>query len=190
MGNVLYEVHYQLRLANLIPVFIIIFLILYIKRQSVRRVIKTSLCAAGIVIMALLLVGLIEVDIVNNSKLVRAYKRSEYKTVQGYVENFVPESPQGHDFESFEIDNVCFRYSNNCLSSGYCITKSHGGVLHHNGQYLKIGYVETNTVYGNIIVYIEEIPSKANNHYSFPDVVPSSTPTIAAATSSLRSVAV
>ena len=101
MGNVLYEVHYQLRLANLIPVFIIIFLILYIKRQSVRRAIKTSLCAAGIVIMALLLVGLIEDDIVNNSKLVSAYKCGEYKTVQGYVENFAPEPPQGHDFESF-----------------------------------------------------------------------------------------
>ena len=33
-----------------------------------------------------------------------------------------------------------------------------GGVIKENGQHLKIGYVYLNETYGNIIVYIEQLP--------------------------------
>ena len=42
---------------------------------------------------------------------------------------------------------------------GYHNTKSHGGVIRDNGQYLKIGYIQYNNE--NIIVYIEEFPDKS-----------------------------
>ena len=73
------------------------------------------------------------------------------------IENFDPMPYGGHTNESFEINDVYFEYSDYNVTSGYRNTKSHGGVITGDGQYLKIGYVYYNSTYGNIIVYIEEL---------------------------------
>ena len=90
-------------------------------------------------------------------KTVGAYQRGQYEVVEGYVENFDPMPYGGHTNESFEINDVYFEYSDYNVTSGYRNTKSHGGVITGDGQYLKIGYVYYNSTYGNIIVYIEEL---------------------------------
>ena len=90
-------------------------------------------------------------------KTVGAYQRGQYEVVEGYVENFDPMPYGGHTRESFEINDVYFEYSDYNVTSGYRNTKSHGGVITGDGQYLKIGYVYYNSTYGNIIVYIEEL---------------------------------
>ena len=64
---------------------------------------------------------------------------------------------EGHAKETFEINGVKFSYSDYNIHPGYNNTKSHGGVITGNGQHLKIRYVYFNEVYGNIIMYIEEI---------------------------------
>ena len=92
-----------------------------------------------------------------NDAVVGAYRRGEYRTVEGYVEQFHPEPRTGHDSEHFFIDGVWFQYSNYSLQAGYHNAASLGGVITGDGQHLKIGYTEYGN-YGNVIVYIEELP--------------------------------
>ncbi len=96
-----------------------------------------------------------------HDRVIGAYQRGEYQTVEGYVENFVHEIPiqgeHGRD-ESFEINGVKFFYSAAAIQPGYHQTRANGGVITGNGQHLKIGYVYLDEVYGNVIVFIEEIP--------------------------------
>lgn len=93
-----------------------------------------------------------------HDKVIGAYERGEYQTVEGYVENFDPMPYTGKKDESFEINGVKFAYSDYNMQPGYNNAKSHGGVITGNGQHLKIGYVYLDEVYGNVIVFIEEIP--------------------------------
>lgn len=92
-----------------------------------------------------------------HNKIIGAYERGEYQTVEGYVENFDPMPYTGKTNESFEINGVKFAYSDYSMQPGYNNAKSHGGVITGNGQHLKIHYVYLNDTHGNIIVYIEEI---------------------------------
>lgn len=92
-------------------------------------------------------------------KTVIAYRNDDYQIVEGYVVNFDPMPYGGHKDETFEINGVKFGYSDYTIMIGYHNTKSHGGVIRDNGQYLKIGYIQYNNE--NIIVYIEEFPDKS-----------------------------
>lgn len=83
------------------------------------------------------------------------WKRGEVLEVTGYVENYHPMPVSGHDMESFEIDGVSFSYSNFVLQTGYHCAASWGGVVTHDGQYLKIQYIEVESE--KIIVYIAEL---------------------------------
>lgn len=84
---------------------------------------------------------------------------SEIQVVEGYVENYHPMPYEGHDTEHFEINGVYFEYSDYSMVNGYNVTASHGGVITHNGQRLKIKYVskEYDGVSQNIILYIAQI---------------------------------
>ena len=88
---------------------------------------------------------------------VGAYRRGEYRTVEGYVEDFHAMPETGHDRESFTLDGVEFVYSDYQLQFGYHNAKSLGGVVTGDGQHLKIGYTQVYGL-GNVIVYIEELP--------------------------------
>ena len=85
----------------------------------------------------------------------RLWKSGEVSEVTGYVENYHPMPASGHDMESFEIDGVSFSYSNFVLQTGYHCAASWGGVVTHDGQYLKIQYIEVESE--KIIVYIAEL---------------------------------
>ena len=88
----------------------------------------------------------------------------EYKTrldnndifvAEGYVTNFQEFSATEKMPESFEIDGVYFEYSKQDKTNGYHNIAEKGGVITHDGQYLKIKYV-TNGKDGNIILAIYE----------------------------------
>ena len=88
----------------------------------------------------------------------------EYKTrldnndifvAEGYVTNFQEFSATEKMPESFEIDGVYFEYSKQDKTNGYHNIAEKGGVITHDGQYLKIKYV-TNGKEGNIILAIYE----------------------------------
>ena len=88
---------------------------------------------------------------------VGAYRRGEYRTVEGWVEDFHPMPETGHDTESFTLGGVKFAYSDYQSQFGYHNARSLGGVITGDGQHLKIGYTQVYGL-GNVIVYIEELP--------------------------------
>lgn len=170
MGNVLFEVSFEFHFGFLIPIFILIFIgVLLIKSRKyylenksretaiAYRIIKIVCgCVAGFVTMLSIILIVSQVHMYN--KIVVAYKEGNYKTVEGYVENFDPKPLGGKGDETFEIDGVKFAYSDTNAYPGYNAIYNKDGVITENGQHLKIGYIYLDETYGNIIVYIEQLP--------------------------------
>jgi hypothetical protein len=63
-----------------------------------------------------------------------------FQTVEGEVEDFVPQPYSGHAYESFRVAGVPFRYSDYVVTAGYHQTRSHGGVI-EPGLRVRIGYL-------------------------------------------------
>ena len=59
----------------------------------------------------------------------------------------------GHDYESFTINNIKFRYSDFNNWGGFNKTSSHGGPINKNGQYIRISYFKDDNE--NIICKLE-----------------------------------
>ena len=91
---------------------------------------------------------------------IHAYKQGDYKSVEGYVENFTPASSGGEDQEdmeeeSFDINGVHFSYGDKFIKKfGYHLPSTQGGYIKRDGQYLKLGYITTEK--GYVIVKIQE----------------------------------
>ena len=168
MNNILYEATSKFDFTILaIPTIMIIFMLIFpliIKKSYEGKDVKLNIkfvklfCLCGIAFVTFWSAVVLIAQLNMYNKTVGAYGRGEYQIVEGYVENFDPMPYEGHADESFEINGVKFSYSDYNIHPGYNNTKSHGGVIKENGQHLKIGYVYLNETYGNIIVYIEQIP--------------------------------
>ena len=172
MSNVLYEAPSKFDFSILtIPIIMIIIILVFpwiMKKSYEGKDVKLNIifvkifvnlfCLCGIAFVTLWSAVVLIAQLNMYNKTVGAYGRGEYQIVEGYVENFDPMPYGGHADESFEINGVKFSYSDYSIHPGYNNTKSHGGVIKENGQHLKIGYVYLNETYGNIIVYIEQIP--------------------------------
>lgn len=93
-------------------------------------------------------------------QIIHTYKKGDFKSVEGYVENFVPASMGGEDTEdteeeSFDIKGVHFSYGDRFIKKfGYHRPSTQGGYIKKDGQYIKLGYIDTDN--GNVIVKIEE----------------------------------
>jgi hypothetical protein len=168
MGNVLYELHMKFEPALIGPFVMVIFIAFFPKlceklakikgedyteeRRTILRVVCVGVGCFASLIGIIALVGQAHMY----HTVMEKYRNGTYQVVEGYVEDFEPMPYEGHKHESFRIKDVYFEYSDDNIQSGYHNTKSHGGVIRGNGQYLKVGYVYYNSAYGNIIVYIEE----------------------------------
>ena len=93
-------------------------------------------------------------------QVIHAYKQGDYKSVEGYVENFTPASSGGEDQEdmeeeSFDINGVHFSYGDKFIKKfGYHLPSTQGVYIKRDGQYLKLGYITTEK--GYVIVKIQE----------------------------------
>ncbi len=165
-GNVLYEVSYQFDFSSLIPFIMLVVGYCGLKSRIAAR--KTYgkkrgdtstfvLLGVYLVLVAAVAVLTYVTGIQNYNQVIGAYKKGNYHTVEGIVENYEPMPYEGHAQESFTINGVEFSYSDYTFMQGYHNAASHGGVITHNGQHLKLRYV-TNESNENIIVYIEEFP--------------------------------
>ncbi len=156
MGEVLYEVQYQFEIALLIPLIMLIVIPIGFRNESKDAKVFGWLFWA-IVLGITIFVGKHQFDLYQS--VVGAYKAGDYEIVEGYVENFVPQpsDPLDHGQESFDIKDVHFSYSIATVMTGYHTPKFQGGVITGNGQYLKIGYIPTESYLDNIIVYIESL---------------------------------
>lgn len=164
MEQVLYELH-----INYIDgLFLLIPLALSIGFFLIGRQMKNDMACqpwkrmlGGLVFQITALVMLVVFVFVMGSSILmyaacrRLWKSGEVSEVTGYVENYHPMPASGHDMESFEIDGVSFSYSNFVLQTGYHCAASWGGVVTHDGQHLKIQYIDAEGE--KIIVYIAEL---------------------------------
>ena len=166
MNTVLYEASFKIGMSDWIPILMLIISALFPKIMEIFQNYSRGdydpefikkFCRVAFVVVAVfsVIIGITKINMY--SRTVSAYKKGEYMVVEGYVENFVPMPYEGKSDESFEINGVKFSYSDYEVQYGYNNSKSHGGVITGDGQHLKIGYVYYNNMYGNIIVYIEEI---------------------------------
>ena len=170
LETILYE--YQLNfsdyLLNLIPLVIgIAFMHVFVlsikdKSNETKRFIKIFSGAITFIIGILSLVIFIFITVSMSLEHIDYKNRlanNDVCVVEGYVENFHPMPFEGHDTERFNINGVNFEYSDSTIINGYHKSSTHGGVITHNGQYLKIKYVvkEYNDIKETVILYIAEI---------------------------------
>ena len=163
MGEVLYEVSFRFEPQLFVPLIMLIAIPLWPIREkriygkttpaSIKIMLTVMWC---IVLVVTILAGRQQYDLYRT--VTDAYKSGQYQIVEGYVENFDPMPPEGHKVESFDINGVHFSYSDNKTMTGYHNAKCNGGVITGNGQYLRIGYIYYDSGFGNVIVYIEELP--------------------------------
>lgn len=170
MEIVLYEYHLNFSdyLLNLIPLVLgIAFLHIFVlsikdKSKETKRFVRIISGSIGLIIGVLSLVIFVSLTIsmsLEHTDYKNRLANNDVQIVEGYVENFHPQPFEGHDTESFEINGVKFEYSDYIIINGYHKSASHGGVITHNGQYLKIKYIvdEYNDVKETVILYIAEI---------------------------------
>lgn len=172
MNRILYECHFEFSPVMLVPLVLMIGILLMpslLKHDSLKRgehinlklVKKICYCMLFYVVFDGVISTYMLFDMYRKTAI--AYQKGDYQIVEGYVENFDPMPYGGHQYETFEIKDIKFQYSDYTIMVGYHNAKSHGGVINGNGQYLIIGYVRYNGA--NIIVYIEEVPEKNYMNY-------------------------
>lgn len=131
--------------------------------QHGKRSLPTALAVLFIIpgIIGILLSGVTAYNFLcNHNTITERIASDDVYVVEGYVENFHPMPAGGHDVEHFEINGVYFEYSDLTLSNAYHKSLPYGGVITHNGQYLRIKYITYTDVGGvmqNHIVYISEV---------------------------------
>lgn len=167
VGRILYECHFQFHFMLFVPCIMLIitifFSINYIKYLKKKifapdyaiKIVKIFLFCMILFLCITNVLGLMfRVDLYK--KTVVAYQNGDYQIVEGYVENFEPMGSDGYPPEKFEINGIRFEYSDHRIVSGY--HKAKGDCTIKSGQHLRIGYIYYGGGYGNIIVYIEELP--------------------------------
>ncbi len=117
--------------------------------------IGVGVCVFGLIVLTLVWFVTIPDDIRMYDATVGAYHRGEYMTVEGYVEDFEVHNDR---WETFSVNGVDFEYVYAETRFGYHKSSRKGGVITGDGQHLKIGYTQFGLM-GNVIVYIEELPS-------------------------------
>lgn len=167
MGKVLYECRFHFHFMLLLP-FIILVVTVLLFGLSINNLKKKGLASAlaikivkiffscMVIFMCIINIVSIVFRIDLYKKTVVAYQHGDYQIVEGYVENYEPMGSDGYPPEKFEINGVKFEYSNHRIVSGY--HKAKGDCIIGSGKHLKIGYIYHGRGWGNIIVYIEELP--------------------------------
>ena len=84
--------------------------------------------------IAAALTGAISIAIVIRSRweydqLRRARERGEFRTIQGYVTNFVAQSADGHPRETFRVGDAVFDYSADDMTSAFHQSAGKGGPI-------------------------------------------------------------
>ena len=166
MHKVLYEITYRMDWKVLIPFAVLLGFLCFlipkirkIRREKSFKGHKADIffCSIGVLVSLTVCSISVASQIDMYQDIVAAYEDGRYQTVEGYVEDFIPMPPEGHAHESFQINGVCFDYSENTALQGYNKTKENGGVISGNGQHLKIRYIYYKPWDTNVIVYIEEL---------------------------------
>ena len=172
MTNVLYEISPDFSYRFLIIPSIIALLLLFyfpfcikhrFERKNMELTTRIKLFYAGAILFGILsdmaiTAGYYALIRAEYDRTVVPYYNGEYEMVEGFVENFDSKSDVDGNREGFEIGGVKFFYQDDPFQIGYHTTKDNNGVITGDGQHLRIRYIYLGKNYGNIILYIEELP--------------------------------
>lgn len=168
MGRIWYECRLNFDIISIVPFILLgvmillsIILINNLKKKGLASALEVKrlkiIFSSAITFVCILTLLYIISQIDLYKKIVIAYRNGDYQIVEGYVENFVPMDSNGWPPEKFEINGVKFKYSHHwAIPAGY--RREKGDCMIGNGQHLKVGYIYSGRSWGNIIVYIEELP--------------------------------
>jgi hypothetical protein len=165
MEQVLYELHFDFLSDGLwLCLFLFAGLVLLLEFILNKRKRKES---AGIFLVVFIIVmsfGFVNtsIQIKNYKSLKSRYESKDFLSVEGYVEDFIAGTPDGHHAETFEINGVKFSYAMSSTILGYHRPQYRNGVV-KEGQYLHIDYVEKisfDDEITRIILYIAEVNSE------------------------------
>ena len=96
--------------------------------------------ARGIVGCAILFVVLLGLYTwMGRVRLIDDLREGRCQIVEGVVSDFSPMRPGGKGWESFEVNGVCFKYSDNVYSRGFHRTRTSGGPV-RVGQKVRVAY--------------------------------------------------
>jgi hypothetical protein len=142
-SNILYII--PLILIVGIGIGILITLRLYNKPFTVgRQLIKffgyglTSVAGLFLIIM----IFNIPKMIASESSLKKDIVSNSFRILEGDIENFKTEYISGQTFDSFEVKDVYFKYSDYIIIKGFHQTSKNGGPIKENGQKVRISYRE------------------------------------------------
>lgn len=142
--------------------FVGLSLILIIKTQRVffkhtfrKQVFLFILYASLFVslLMTILLVSKMPQIVRSDNKLKNALRLEEYAIIEGEVTDYKLKEVNNQYFESFQIADVKFSYSDNVKVVGFHQTSKRFGPINSNGQYFRISYITREGV--NLIIKIE-----------------------------------
>jgi hypothetical protein len=138
-------VFYALSIIGIIVSWLIIGIIYFYKKENniIQYKIKIII---PIIITGIILYGLIKQKSNELNISQEIYLSGNYRTVEGYVNNFDPMPYGGHKNESFCVNGIYFEYSNYGRIANYKSfnnTKSHGGPI-DEGKYIKVDYIIVN----------------------------------------------
>lgn len=170
MDNVLYEISPDFNYSWLIIPAVVLLALVFIfpilikrryEKENIELTMQTKLIFAGVILFAIISTLVITAAFYRLEKgiydqAVVSYYNGEYLEVEGYVENFDSQIIRGEVSEEFEINGVKFFYTNASSPIGYYDAIKN--IITGDGQHLKIRYANLGMVYGNVILYIEEIP--------------------------------
>ena len=149
MSDLLYPLPFFI--IGLIAVFAI-----YIDGKQNNK--KFSLVPLVIFIIFSILFVIGHFTIYDNTELIKLkedYRNNNYEIVEGIVSNFDPMPYGGHKEETFDVNGICFSYSDYGSTVGYKDTfrntRSHGGPI-YAGAYVKIYYIHDEKFKDNFII--------------------------------------
>ena len=169
---VVYSAKYFLPLSHIVIIFlyiitIVVGILIYrnlIKQEQLKKkVVKTiviTFCSVFAFFVTLFAIYFISSDISVYNDTYKKYKNGEYKEVEGYVRNYKvkQDNDKRTSDEEFYINGVYFKvYAGEPWPYWYSPVQIGGGIINHDGQYVRVKYETHKFLNGMELNYIMEI---------------------------------
>ena len=128
--------------------------------EKVAKIAVIAFCSLFILILSLVASQFISSDIKTYNDTYKKYKNGDYKEVEGYVRNFKIKQDEdlGSDDEEFDINGVHFKvYAGEPWPYWYSPSVNGGGIINHDGQYVRVKFETYKYPNGKERNYIMEI---------------------------------
>ena len=137
--------------------FVAMFFLIHRYKTATLKFNKITFCFLSICAISAGVIGLVACagNIIQHNQCIQVIEEKTYSIVIGEVNSFIPRPYEGHQDESFYVNEIEFHYSDSSL--GYNDTFYYDGVIRENGQMVKLWYYFDGE--RNVILRIESVES-------------------------------